>query len=248
MTATRASATTWPRASPNGSSAWSTAGGPRPSANSVLPLDNRAFSEFVMDKPILVPPRHRYAYRPGAAPVPEVVGANLRNRTHRIAVEIEVPATASDGAPTPPAEGVLLAQGSGLGGWSLFLLAGRPSYAHNFVSLREDRVTAVQPLEPGRHEVVLHFERTGDHRGVGHLVVDGVEAGLLEIAPFTVNRFSLTGAGTTCGYGNGLPVSDAYRHRGRFPFTGRILEATIDVDGALWVDPEVEARDAITAQ
>ncbi len=222
---------------------WAEAG-----ANGVLPLDNRAFSEFVMDKPILVPPRHRYAYRPGAAPVPEVVGANLRNRSHRIAVDLEVPATSSDTSSVPAAEGVLLAQGSGLGGWSLFVLEGRPAYAHNFVSLREDRVVADQPLEPGRHQVVLHFERTGDHRGVGHLLVDGAEAGRLEIAPFTITRFSLTGAGTTCGYGNGLPVSDAYRHRGRFAFTGRILEATIEVDGAVWVDPEVEAQDAISAQ
>ncbi|HXW39093.1 MAG TPA: arylsulfatase, partial [Acidimicrobiales bacterium] len=55
--------------------------------NNVLPLDSRAFSEFVMDRPTLVPPRARYHYRPGAAPVPEAVGPNLRNRTHRITVQ-----------------------------------------------------------------------------------------------------------------------------------------------------------------
>ncbi|MBV8296699.1 MAG: hypothetical protein JO085_07685 [Acidimicrobiia bacterium] len=70
----------------------------------------------------------------------------------------------------------------------------------------------------------------------------------MEIRPFTAMRFSLTGAGLTCGYGNGLPVSDLYRDRGTFPFTGRILEAAVEVDGDLWVDPEVEAADAITAQ
>ena len=144
--------------------------------------------------------------------MPEVVGANLRNRTHRISVRIEVPDAGAPRATRQPedVEGVLLAQGSGLGGWSLFLVAGRPAYAHNFVSLREDRVVADRPLEPGPHEVALHFERTGDHRGVAHLMLDGSEAGRLEVDPFTVTRFSLTGAGTTCGYGNGLPVSDAY--------------------------------------
>ena len=216
--------------------------------NSVLPLDNRAFSEFVMDRALLVPPRARYRLRPGAAPVPEVVAANLRNRSHRMTVRVEIPESGPGGSVGIGVEGVLLAQGSGLGGWSLFCADGRPAYAHNFVTLTESRVTAEQPLDPGPHEVVFRFERTGDHRGTGHLLVDGQEAGSVEIAPFTINRFSLTGAGLTCGYGNGLPVSGAYRDRGRFPFTGRITEAVIEVEDEVFIDPEAEARDAVVAQ
>ncbi|HLH28851.1 MAG TPA: hypothetical protein VKW77_08030, partial [Acidimicrobiales bacterium] len=176
---------------------------------------------------------------------PEAVGPNVRNRTHRIRARLEVPASA-DGR--PPTEGVVLAHGSGLGGWALFLTDGRPAYAHNFVSLREDRIVAGRPLEAGLHEIGFRFERTGDHRGTGVLEVDGAEAGRLEIQPFTLTRFSLTGAGLTCGYGNGLPVSALYRDRGRFPFTGRILDASVEVDGDAWVDPAVEVADAVAAQ
>ncbi len=214
--------------------------------NGVLPLDNRPFSDFVQDRPVLVPPRSRYEYLPGAASVPEIVAVNVRNRSHRISTRIELPEPAPGGPGGTPAEGVLLAQGSGLGGWSLYLSEGRPAYVHNFVSLIEHHTEAVDTLAPGRHEVVFFFERTGEHRGVGRLLVDGVEAGTVDIPQFTLNRFSLTGAGVTCGYGNGLPVTR--RYEGTFPFTGRILEASVEVDGPPSVDPEAEVRDALTSQ
>ncbi|HLX86978.1 MAG TPA: hypothetical protein VKR22_00750, partial [Acidimicrobiales bacterium] len=64
--------------------------------------------------------------------------------------------------------------------------------------------------------------------------------------PFTPLRFSLTGAGLTCGYGDGLPVSRSYP--GRFPFNGQILSALVEVDGEAFADPEGEAHTAITTQ
>ena len=83
----------------------------------VLPLDNRPFSDLVFGRPVAVPPRRRYLYHRDAAVVPEPVAVNVRNREHRIrAVGGRRPAP----APTRrPVEGVILAQGSGLGGWSL---------------------------------------------------------------------------------------------------------------------------------
>ncbi|HLX88549.1 MAG TPA: arylsulfatase, partial [Acidimicrobiales bacterium] len=92
----------------------------------VLPLDNRPFSELVFDRPAAVARRDRYVYYPGCLPVPEAVAVNVRNRDHRITAEFEV-------LPGPPAEGVLLAQGSGLGGWALYVQRGRPAYVHNYV-------------------------------------------------------------------------------------------------------------------
>jgi arylsulfatase A-like enzyme len=211
--------------------------------NGVLPLDNRPFSDFVMDKPRLVPPRSRYVYYPNAAPVPEIVAVNVRNRPHRITTLVDIPEPADGG---PLAEGVLLAQGSGLGGWALFLTEGRPAYVHNFVSLDEHAMVADDPVPPGRHQVAFQFERTGEHRGVGHLLVDGTEVSRVVIPQFTLTRFSLTGAGLTCGYGDGLPVTR--RYPAPFRFTGRILEAVVEVDGPMWIDPEGEVLDALTSQ
>ena len=76
--------------------------------NQVLPLDNRILHTLVNPKPDRRAPRLTTTYYPGTSPVPETVAANMKNRGHAIEVDLTVP----EG---PPAEGVLLAQGSALG-------------------------------------------------------------------------------------------------------------------------------------
>lgn len=205
----------------------------------VLPLDNRPFSELVFDKPKLVPERHRYVYLPGAAAVPEASAVNVRNRNHVIRAEVEIP----DGV---PAEGVLLAQGSGLGGWAFYLRGGAPAYVHNYVSVEEQHVTSGHVVGPGRHEIAYEFTRTADHTGVGRLSVDAKVVGEGTIPRFTPMRFSLAGAGLTCGYGDGVPVSRSLP--GSFPFTGTIHRVVVEVDGSEFVDPEADAAFALARQ
>ncbi len=204
----------------------------------VLPLDNRPFSELVFGKPRLVPERRRYVYRSGAAAVPETTAVNVRNRDHVIRARVEVP----DGG----ASGVLLAQGSGLGGWALYLLGGRLAYAHNYVSVEEHHIDSDQDITAGPHELSYRFRRTGEHTGTGELLVDGTVVGQGTIPRFTPMRFSLTGAGLTCGYGDGLPVTR--RYSGTFPFNGTIHEVVVEVDGTEFVDPEADAAFAIARQ
>ncbi len=59
-------------------------------------------------------------------------------------------------------------------------------------------------------------------------------------------RFSITGAGLTCGYSDGLPVTREYESP--FAFTGRIRRVVIDVDGAPFGDPEADAHFALARQ
>ena len=204
----------------------------------VLPLDNRALSELVLERPSQVPPRASYVYYPDAAAVPEVAAVNVRNRSHRISAEVDVP---REGA-----EGVLIAQGSLLGGWSFYVHGGRLHYVHNFVALEEHRVVSDRSIPPGRHILGFCFTRTGEHCGSATLLLDGRVCGEGTIPRFTPTRFSLTGAGLTCGYSGGLPVVDDYRPP--FRFTGRIHRVVVDVDGAPFRDPEGEARLAVASQ
>src|SRR5207302_1149732 len=206
--------------------------------NQVLPLDNRPFSELVFERPAAVPARSRYVCRPGAAAVPEIVAVNVRNRSHAITADVEIPSAG--------AAGVLVAQGSGLGGWTFFVADQRLAYVHNFVSLEEHRVRSDLELPAGRHQLGFQFARTGDHQGTGRLLVDGEVVGEGRIPRFTPIRFSLTGAGLTCGYSDGLPVTREYKPP--FRFTGRIIQAVVDVDGPAFTDPEGEARAAIASQ
>jgi arylsulfatase len=206
--------------------------------NQVLPLDNRPFSDFVLERPRPIAPRERYVYFSGSAPVPEVVAANVHNRSHLITAAVEVgPAQA---------EGVLAAQGSLLGGWSLFLLDGELRYVHNYVGLEEHRIAAPVQLTEGAHQLAFRFTKTAEHAGTGALLVDGTVVAEGDIPRFTPTRFSLTGAGLTCGRDPGLPVTDDYAPP--FTFTGRSVRVTIDVSGEPYLDPEAEAADAIARQ
>jgi arylsulfatase A-like enzyme len=203
-----------------------------------LPLDNRALSELVFDRPPSIPPRTRYVYHSGTSMVPEAVAVNIRNRPHLISAEVDV-ADERD-------EGVLLAQGSILGGWSFFVSRGALHYVHNFVGMEEHRVSSRPVLTPGSHTLAFRFTRTGQHCGTGALLVDGAVVGEAEIPRFTPTRFSLTGAGLTCGHSGPLPVTDDYQ--APFRFTGRLHRVVVDVEGSPYLDPQDEARFAVTTQ
>jgi arylsulfatase len=212
------------------------------SAHQVLPLDNRPFSQLVFDRPRAVPQRSSYVYYPGCASVPEAVAVNVRNRDHKVIAEFEV----HEGT---VAEGVLVAQGSGLGGWALYMSGGKPAYVHNYVGLEEHHVrtsTDVPALGTGRHRVEYTFTKSAEHEGTGRLFADGVLVGEGPISRFTPMRFSLTGAGLTCGYGDGLPVSRSYR--APFSFTGDLVIVVVEVGGEAFSDPEGEAHLAVARQ
>ncbi|HVU75029.1 MAG TPA: arylsulfatase [Mycobacteriales bacterium] len=207
--------------------------------NQVLPLDNRPFSDLVLGRPTGLPHRSTYTYWPGRPLVPEHAAVNVRNRSHRIHVDLVVPPGG--------AQGVLLSMGSLLGGWVLYVREdGAPAYAHSWCGYKEHRVDADRPLTPGSHTLTFRFTKTGEHEGTGELVVDGAVVGSAPIAPFTPMRFSLTGGGLTCGYGDELPVTDDLS--GPSPFTGTVLRVVVTVDGEPHVDPESEAEIALTTQ
>jgi arylsulfatase len=208
-------------------------------AHQVLPLDNRPLAALLAPRPSRTSrDRPQYVYLPNAAPVPESVAVNVRNRSHTITVDLDAP-------PTEPSAGVLLAQGSVLGGWTLYVVDGVLHYLHNLVGREHTRVSADRPLEPGRHRVGFAFERTADFAGTGRLFVDDDLVGEAEIPLFTPARFSITGAGLTCGYEVGPAISPDYvaPHR----YNGRIRRAIVDVSGAPYRDVAAEL-DAIMAE
>lgn len=205
----------------------------------VLPLDNRPFSEFVIDRP-RPPDRERYVYYPNAAMVPEPVAVNLKNRSFLITAEIEV-AEGDD-----PVEGVVMVEGTVLGGWSLHVADSRLSYVHNVSGYAELRVDAAVTLPAGPHTLGFRFDRTADFTGRGTLLVDGQDVGGTDLAGLTMNRYSITGDGLTVGYALGIPPCDDYV--APFRFTAGLQRVVVDVRGSPFVDAEAEADHHIRTQ
>jgi len=204
----------------------------------VLPLDNRPGAAILEPPPTGLRPRTRFEYRPGGGMVPEAVAVDVKRRSHTITAEVEIPPNG--------AEGVLLAMGGILGGYTLFVQDGRLQYVHNFVGRREDHLVATVELTPGPHTLGFEYrcdEPFGGGRAV--LTVDGAVVGEGEIERFTPVRFSITGSGLTCGYDGTSAVTRRYRPP--FRFTGTLHRVVVDVEPARPIDHDAEARAALSA-
>ena len=205
----------------------------------VLPIDNRPFSELVLDRPVSIPARRRYVYRPHTAMVPEPVAVNVKNRPHTVRATLTVPAGGC--------RGVIIGQGSIFGGWAVYVGDdGRARYVHNLTGRDEHRIEADAPLTRGPHTIELRYGRESDAPKLARLLVDGNAVGQVEIPTFTWNRFSICGHGLTCGWANAPALCDDFV--APHPFTGELDPVVVEVEGEPVVDPIAEAFDAVTSQ
>jgi arylsulfatase len=210
-------------------------------ANQVLPLDNRILHIINNPKPDRRRPRLTSTYYPGTSPVPEFNAANVKNRGHSIDVDVTIPESG-------PVEGVLLAQGSSLGGFTLHLIDGRLRYIHNLYGRDRHVLMADMPVPSGAHRLGFRFDREEGGRGGGpmRLTVDGDTVAEGIIPTFTINSFSLTGAGLTCGYELGPPIGTDYD--APFRSTVTIHRAIVTLDEHAPINPSVEFERIMSEQ
>ena len=109
---------------------------------------------LMTERPQIARPRDQYTYRPGTQSVPYFAAPKVLNRPHAITADVNIPADGS-------AEGVLLCQGSGMGGWSFYVKDGKPHYTDNYVNRARSTVSAPDALPDGRHQVRFEFVPTG---------------------------------------------------------------------------------------
>jgi arylsulfatase A-like enzyme len=206
--------------------------------NQVLPLDNRVLWALVHPRPDRRAPRDRYRYFPGGAPVPEAVAVNVRNRSHALEVDLVVGPGRTDG--------VLVALGTALGGWSLHVLDGRPRYVHNLYGKERHVVASPTALGAGPHRIVYRFDKDDGPGGTGTLSVDDEVVADAAIARFTPSGFGGTGVGVTCGYEWGPPVGEGYA--APFAFSGTIARCEVVTLGPVVRDPLAELEAILAEQ
>ncbi|HEX5859384.1 MAG TPA: arylsulfatase [Microbacterium sp.] len=210
----------------------------------VLPIDGSGLERAMVERPQIAETRDQYTFRPGTQTVPFFAGPRVLNRPHAITADATIRAGGADG--------VLLCQGTAVGGWTFYVEDGRLHYAHNYVRRAIYRVAAPDPLPEGRHELRFEFEPTGapdipNGKGVpgrAQLYVDGAlvaEEDFPVTIPIIINP-----GGMTCGADPGSPVSPDYRSP--FRFTGELHSVTVDVSGELIDDRESELRMAMARQ
>jgi arylsulfatase A-like enzyme len=208
--------------------------------NRVLPLDNRVLWTLTHPKPDRRRERSIYRYFPGGAQVPEPVAVNVRSRSHVVRVDVDV------ASPGPP-DGVLLALGSVLGGWSLHFIAGRLRYVHNLYGAAIDTIESDRPVGDGRHRVEADVAMEVDGPGATvTLRCDGAVVGTGRVRRFTPSGFNGVGAGLLCGAEWGPAVGEGYV--APFPFTGTIVRAEVETRGPVVRDPLAELAAILAEQ
>lgn len=174
------------------------------------------------------------------AQIPEVSAVNVRARWHGVEAEVVV------GPGDPPPAGTIISQGSALGGWALYPLPDELLYGHNLLGMTVEEVRGEVSLPAGRHLLWSCFGPSDDGGGRVEIGTGDRTAATGRVSAFTPIRFSLTGAGLTCGYSGALPVSREIRPP--FGFSGQLNRVVVEVRGPELLDPWAEAWSAIVSQ
>jgi arylsulfatase A-like enzyme len=213
----------------------------------VLPLDDRRVERFNADlagRPTLVRGDRQLLFG-GMGRLTENSVISIKNKSHAVTAEIEAP----DGG----AEGVIIAQGGSIGGWSLYLKDGKLRYCYNLLGIQRFYVDSDTEVPAGTHQVRMEFDYEGGGLGKGGdvtLYVDGVKVGEGKVAATAAIIFS---ADDTCDVGveNGALVADDYPVPNAF--TGEVNWVEIDVgkaaeDADHQIDPDELVRVAMARQ
>ena len=202
-----------------------------------LPIDDRGPLEIVnTPRPQPSKPRNRYIYYPHTADVPESVAVNIRGRSYTIAAGAVIDKL--------EAEGVLFAQGSGLGGHSLYIKDRKLHYVYNWLGVDIQKITSDVEIPTGKHIFSAEFQKTGQDPqtrsflGTLNLYIDNKKVGEAGIKT-QPGKFSIAGEGLCVGRDSASPVSPDYKPP--FAFTGGTIEkVAVDVSGEPFVDHEKE--------
>ena len=152
--------------------------------------------------------------------MPERNVINLKNCSYRVTASVTVHAGGC--------EGVVVAQGGNMAGWSLYVNAsGAPVFHYNWMGHDHFVATSAHALLPGDHQIVADFVYDGGFGAGGELVlsVDGISVAHVRIEKTVPIVYSMSGETFDVGMDTGAAVG-FYPHVYRF--TGKIQGVTLE--------------------
>jgi arylsulfatase A-like enzyme len=191
----------------------------------VVPLDDRSFERFDADiagRPKLIEGDTQVLF--SGMRVSENCVVNVKNTSHMVTAQVTVPESG--------AAGVIVTQGGGVGGWSLYAHEGRLKYCYNFFGINYYMTTADEPIPAGKHELKMEFAYDGGGMGKGGnvtLYCDGRAVGTGRVEQTEPMAFS---ADEACDVGSdtGSPASTDYGPTGN-KFSGVIDWVRLEIGG-----------------
>jgi arylsulfatase len=207
----------------------------------VLPIDDRTLEKFIPDlagRPVLIRGNTQLLFG-GMGRLSENCVLNIKNKSHSVTAEIVVPQKG--------AEGVIIAQGANIGGWSLYAKGGKLKYCYNLAGVKHFFAESSDSIPAGEHQVRMEFAYAGGGLGKGGkatLFVDGTKVGEGDI-PMTQAMIFSADDGCDVGEDSGAPVSPDYGPQGN-AFNGTVKGVQLSIaDAAENQDHMVKPEDAI---
>ena len=211
----------------------------------VVPLDDRGFERINPDiagRPQLITGNRQLLFQ--GMRVSEACVLTLKNKSHSVTAEIDVPKGG--------AKGVIVTQGGSVGGWTLYVKDGKLKYCYNFFGIEHYFAEADKPIPVGKHQVRMEFKYDGGGLAKGGnvtLYYDGKAAGKGRVEKTQPMAYS---ADEACDVGadTGSPASPDYGPTGNV-FNGEIAWVQIDIgtdDHDHLVKPEERLRVAMARQ
>jgi hypothetical protein len=149
---------------------------------------------------------------------------HIYNRSFTIAANLELPKAG--------AEGVIVAEGDAMGGFSLYGQDGKLHYTYGLVGIRLDTLTSSEKVPTGK--VTVRYEFTAEKPGKlgtggkGQLFINDNPVGENHLQNTVPLRFS-SYSGMDIGKDNGDVVSPTYKAKAPFAFTGKIGKVVFDL-------------------
>jgi arylsulfatase len=149
--------------------------------------------------------------------------------SYSISADIDVPVQGFSFSGT---QGVIVASGSSLGGFSLYVEGGKLKHTYSFLGVKSDTLAAPDDLPEGKVNVRYQFtaDKPGQPATGGKtaLFVNGKQVAEGRLEHTVPLRFSAY-EGMDIGKDNGAPVSLSYRNKLPFAFTGKIEKVVFDL-------------------
>jgi arylsulfatase A-like enzyme len=190
----------------------------------VLPIDDRVIERAnakIAGRPDLMGDRTSLTLYDGMKGMSENVFINVKNRSHTITAELEIP--------TGGANGAVLVQGGRFGGWALYFTNGKPTYTYNFLGMQSFTVSAPKAPAAGKATVVLDFVYDGGGMGKGGaatLTVNGAQVAQARIPSTQAIIFSADETADV-GIDDATPVVESVGAGRASRFTGKIDKVTV---------------------
>lgn len=191
----------------------------------VLPIDlrgQRVMNAAIANRPTLLSDTNEITLGPGMGGLKENCFLNMKNTSFTITAEIEVAPNQTDG--------VIFSQGGRFGGYSLYILDGKPNFCYNYVSMERYYAKSSKALSDERNQIKLEFEYDGEGLGKGGdltLFVNNEIVGKGRVEN-TMGYFYSFDETANVGCQRGTPVTEEYTVENS-EFKGKIYSVNIKI-------------------